>query len=462
MLNKYTLRRKTVTLGLTLILSIAPGMAHAQYVIPAQASVVAAADFLPAEHMQSAYHTVSPQAYSNGYSNTYTITTPYHVYVVEGTDKALATITEIRATEVLRGRSTVGAVANSAINRTKNLVETPVRIAGVVGDEFGKVKSGEDALFFIPTQMGNVAGIFINGVGELGVTGYRIVKGVGGTRCSGVNCVKKAGRDIWSGLNSLTGKHDVSRRLHREFGTDKDTDNKAYQRQVDRISYADAYTGTTYKFGLGVSNANIDYFSPLVTGVGYANNVEFLAVYEDADRAQNRDKEALLQWGVSEQTLKAFYSNPNYTKIMRGQVVTALRPLGNPQEQARMFAGAATADTPYNARVYIAAYSYMAGLAQKGVLKTIVPGAPVAIAEARNGALIMPIVSDYLQLNPESRQPLHMLAALARVHPGQVRPEIHMIGTVTPEFTREAQRLGVSVKTVGTMGYGAVRREPAG
>lgn len=448
--------------GLAAALSALPGLAQAQNVVPAQSSVVAAADFLPASQMHSAYHTVSPRAYSNGYSNTYTITTPYHVYQVEGTDKALATITEIRATEVLRGRSTIGAVANSAVNRTKNLVETPVRIAGVVGNEFGKVKSGEDALFFVPTQIGNVAGIFINGVGELGVTGYRIVKGVGGTRCSGVNCVTKAGKDIWSGLNSLTGKHDVSRRLHNEFGTDKDTDNKAYQRQVDRISYADAYTGTAYKFGLGVNNANIDYFSPLVTGVGYANNVEFLAVYEDADRAQNRDKEALMSWGVSEQTLKAFYSNPNYTKIMRGQVVAALRPLGHPREQARMFAGAAEANTPYNARVYIAAYSYIAGLAQKGMLKSIVPGAPVAIIEGRNGALIMPIVSDYLQLNPESRQPLHMLASVARLHPGRARPEIHMIGTVAPEFAREAQRLGVSVKAVGAMGYGAVRRAPAG
>jgi hypothetical protein len=117
-------------------------------------------------------------------------------------------------------------MAGAAKDRTSNLVTTPYRLSKDLVDHAGDISGAEDALLFVPQQVGGIVGDLLSGVGELTVTGVRISKGVAGTACSGLGCVEKARDDIWSGVNSLAGKHNAARRLHREFGTDPGTDNE--------------------------------------------------------------------------------------------------------------------------------------------------------------------------------------------------------------------------------------------
>ncbi len=418
--------------------------AHAQ-TSGAPITTVSAQKFIPANYMQSAHHRVLPNATSNGFSLIYRIETPAGMHVIEGTDRAISRIDEIHATEVLRGRSTIGVVANSAKNRTLNLVQTPVRLLGAVGHEVGEISSAEDAILFVPVQTGNLVGKVAHGVGELGVTGVRIAKGAAGTRCSGFECLERAGKDILSGANSLTGKHDVSRRLHAEFGTNSETDNEAYRKEIDRISYADAYTGTAYKFGLGTGGADINYFSNVVTGTGYANNGEFLISYKDAYRTRNQDKASLAAWGVPAKTIDAFTNNPAYTQTMRTRLVAALRLMNNLAQQARLAVDAAAARTQYDADSYLAAYEYIAKLAAQGELRGLTQTTPVAAAVKTNERLIMPYRADYLQWTEKSQRPVQILANAARQDATRTLPEIHIIGTASDEFRINAKRMGVNV-----------------
>lgn len=417
-----------VILGLGL--SAITATSHAQIYVDA-------AQFLSPEYMQSEHHRVMPQARSDGLMLTYHIETPYESVSIVGTEQAKTRIREIHATEILRQRSTGGAILGSAKDRTTNLVETPYRLGkGLIG-RAGDISNVEDAVFFIPEQVGEVAGNVLNGVGELGVTALRITKGAAGTKCSGFGCVEKAGSDIWSGVNSLAGKHNASRRLHAEFGTDPQTENKAYRKQIDRLAYANAYTGTTVKLGMG--QAGIDYISPAFTGVGYINNGEFVGQYEDAHRRKNFEKTALKQWGANPQAIENFYGNRAYTKTLRRRMFTALRALPDKAFAVRLFHDAADLTQRYNAESHIATYEYMSELVASGEAVSFVSQTANPFIISRDGTAVWPVYADYLTPTP---QLMTGLEALSRSHP---KSALHVLGRTSPDLKQRARRIGVLI-----------------
>ena len=163
-------------------------IAHAQ--IPAERTFDAA-QFLGPDFMQSPYHRVEPRAVADGYMLRYAIETPYEQIIIIGTEQAKLRILEIHATETLRQRSTGGAILGSAKDRTTNLVKTPYRIGKTLVNRAGDISNVEEAVLFVPEQVGQATGSLLNGVGELGVTALRITKGAAGTKCSGFGCVEK-------------------------------------------------------------------------------------------------------------------------------------------------------------------------------------------------------------------------------------------------------------------------------
>lgn len=398
---------------------------------------VDAAQFLSPEYMQSEHHRVMPQASSDGVMLTYHIETPYETFSIVGTEQAKTRIREIHATEILRQRSTGGAILGSAKDRTTNLVETPYRLGKGLVNRAGDISNVEDAVLFIPEQVGEVAGNLLSGVGELGVTALRITKGAAGTKCSGFGCAKKAGSDIWSGVNSLAGKHNASRRLHAEFGTDPQTDNKAYRKQIDRLAYANAYTGTTVKLGMG--QAGIDYISPAFTGVGYINNGEFVGGYEDAHRRKNFEKEALKHWGANPQAIENFYSNTAYTKALRRRMFTALDALPDKAFAVRLFHDSADLPQRYDAESHITIYEYISELAASGEAVSFVSQTANPFIISRDGTAIWPVYADYLTYSP---QLMTGLEALSRSHP---KSALHVLGRTSPDVKQKARRMGVLI-----------------
>ncbi|WP_154813674.1 hypothetical protein [Hellea balneolensis] len=414
------------------------GAALLAFTASAQAQMsVNAAQYLGADYMQSPHHRVMSRASSDGFMLTYQIETPYETVSITGTEQTKTRIREIHATEALRQRSTGGAILGSAKNRTTNLVETPYRLGKGLVNRAGDISNVEEAVLFVPEQVGEVAGNLLGGVGELGVTALRITKGAAGTKCSGLGCVEKAGSDIWSGVNSLAGKHNASRRLHAEFGTDPQTENKAYRKQIDRLAYANAYTGTTIKLGMG--QAGIDYVSPAFTGVGYVNNGEFVGQYKDAHRRKNFEKEALKAWGTDPQAIDNFYQNSAYTKALRRRMFTALDALPDKAFAVRLFHDAADIAQRHNAESHITTYEYMAKLAAGGEVVNYISQSANPIIMSRDGTAIWPIYADYLAQSP---QLISGLETLSRSHP---KSALHVLGYASQEVKQSARRMGVLV-----------------
>ena len=405
---------------------------------------LAASDFLDEGVLQSDLHTVSPRVWNDGMVNTYRIETPDQVFFVQGTEMARTRIREIAATQELRQHTVLEAIGGSLVSKTKNLAETPARaVTGTVG-RFGQAENVGDFLLVVPSAIGELGKDLTRGIKEMGTTGLRITKGATGSKCRSVGaCIKRTGKEMFSGMNSVLGKHDAARRIHKSVGTDPHSDNVVLQKQVNRIAYADAYTGAAFKFGL--SWAGIEIVSPYVKGVGYYNNAEFTAQYQDADRRKMEEIAALQSWGVSDGAINSFYENPAFTPTTRTFFVSALGKISHAGYRAELLADAAPAASRYVAGGKLNTVQYLARLENDGDVTGFAQGS-VPIAMGSSGSLILPLVADYLRWTDVLAEPLRDFADLAKSKGRQA--ELHVLGRADPNFKARAASLGLIVREI--------------
>lgn len=406
---------------------------------------VPAVDFLGQDLMKSDLHEVQDQAWNDGYTNTYKIITDKHVYYAQGTQMAKKRIHEIEAIEVLRKQTPFHAAGGTILDRSANLVETPIRAIAGARTRNEEATTINDKLMLVPTGIGGVLQNLAGGLKQIGVTGVRITKGVGGTRCSSIGqCVGKAGRDIWSGMNSITGKHQASRLVHRTVGTDPYTDNKVLQNHVDKLAYTNAYTGLGFKFGL--ANAGIAFVSPYVTGVGYYNNVEFFSQYEDAEVRRNLEKEMLLnEWGLEQSVIDSFYGNKNFTDTTRTLFLQAATKLSSPDTRIAAISDAADSDTRYVAESKLNIYQYLASMEETGNVDGYVESTTSPIAALNSDTLVLPFTGDYISWTDEIAVPVTRFAELTGPGKQYSNAEIHVLGLSSPQFKQKSQALGLRV-----------------
>ena len=427
----------------TLLIGAALGLAQlSQAQISTQLS---AQDYLGAEWMQSQWHTVSPNALNDGVFNRYEITTPDGTYTVRGTSQARQNIREIYAIYQLRERSVVDTFADSVTTRTVNWVKTPLRTIGFIGNRIGTIDSVGDAALFVPKAVYDTGDVVVSSVGEFAVTGKRVAAGAAGTKCEGFGrCVGEAGEDIWSGINSLLGKHKVSRRLHEEFGTDRQTNNPLLKREIDRLSYTEAYTGSAFKFA--VPNANIDVISDYQTGIGYFNNAEFVAGYTDAHRPRNAQKKMLAEAGVSQEAIDTLYRHELYTHNQRTVLAEALETVQTKGELSGFVEGANNVQNPESADSTIALYRYLASKIQQGQIERFA-AEPVIIAQNADGSLFTPVRADYLQWSNGLEAQARALSAKSRAI--NTRAQLHLLGRAAPDVSRRLNAMGITLVQAG-------------
>ena len=431
------------TLISTILISTALGLCHLAQA--ATSSSVNAQDFLGADWMQSDWHSVNPIALNDGIFNSYEITTPDGTYTVRGTSQARQNIREIYAIYQLRERSIADTFANSLTTRTINWVKTPLRTASMVGKRVGAIDSVGDAALFVPKAVYDTGDVVVSSVGEFAVTGKRIATGAAGTKCGSFgDCVSEAGTDIWSGLNSLLGKHNSARRLHAEFGTDRQTQNKLLKREIDRLSYTEAYTGSAFKFV--VPRANIDYLSDYQTGIGYYNNAEFAAGYTDAHRPRNAQKKMLAGAGVSEEQIAALYKSQLYTHNQRTALADALSVIQSKGALSGFVRRANSVTSPEEAQNIIDVYGYLANQIEQGQLQSFAEE-PLIIAQNSDGSIFTPLRADYLQWNDGLANQAKRLSAQARR--ANSSAQIHLLGRAAPEVNARLGSMGIKLVQAG-------------
>lgn len=397
-----------------------------------------AINFLGEDYMSSPNHQVRPQAFSNGYMLEYEILNNNKIVKVLGTKQTKIYIREIEATEALQKRSTAFAILLSAKNRTTNLVETPIRVSKTIGRLGSEIKTFEDFVMFIPKHSTNAVFQLAKGFGEFGVTIIRITRGAASTKCSGYTCVKKAGTDIWSGFNSLAGKHNASRRLHSEFSTDPETNNKSYRNQIDRLAYANAYTGTTIKLGAG--QAGIDYLSDAFMGVGYYNNAEFIVSYEDAHRQRNFEKEILKSWGAETDLVNFFYKNKTYTKKYRRRLFKSLDIITDKAFALDLFNAAAKENNRTIAMSKLRTIEHIAYLTSNRDVHKYLGSPELPVIIERNGLSTLTIYADLIHWTDKFESQMDAIENIDQLS------NIDILGYSSLDFKKEAKMRKITVR----------------
>ncbi len=408
-----------------------------------QAHTVLAQDYLPPELLESPRHRVAPNVWNDGYVNTYTIITPDFTYIVQGSERVKKRVHEIQATAQLRDMPTVATAVKALRDRTTNLVTTPLRAIQGGRARYADAQSAEDKLKNVSSGFGSVISMLGRGIAQLGVTGVRLTKGVSSTKCAGAQCVQKAGADVWSGFNSVMGKHAAAKRFHHRLGTDPYSGNKVLQREIDRLAYTESYTGTGLKTGVGM--AGISVLSAVVTNVGYYNNAEFLAIYEDAHNRRNKEKALMHIWGASFADVEQLYENDTFTPTTRTQLTLALTQIEDDHFRAQFISQAAASNTRYMAESRHRIAHYLAERYREGEITGFVADTPATIAMHKSGTLILFFVADDLHWTEDIAGPISDFADIIGNSPQFSGGEIHVLGKATPLFVTNTSAMNIKI-----------------
>ncbi len=408
------------------------------------AGMVRASRFIGPERMQSPIYRVDPEAWNDGYANTYRIETSDHIYIVQGTDQALIRLREIKATDKLKRKSATIAVGKAAVGRTFNLAATPVRAVKGTVNRFSAAEGAQGKLMVVPSGAADIVGNLAVGLKELGMTGWRMTTNSTGKKCKDMGtCTSKAGGGVMSGVSALSGKSAAARKIHAKLGTDPYSDNKELQRQVNRLATADAVGSTSIKLGMAFVSAPL--IAPLSTGVGYYNNGEFILNHKDPRKAREAEKSLMREWGVSKGIVTKLYGSDAFTHTTRSQLFSAVSTFGENMYKARMIREAANSSTRFVADSRVKVYQHLAQMVLSGQVKAFVADLPSAIALGHDDTLILPFAADYLRWTPQLAPTITRFAALSGPGTPYPRARVHVLGQASPMFTARATRFGVRV-----------------
>jgi len=225
----------------------------------------------------------------------------------------------------------------------------------------------------------------------------------------------------------------MARKLHAEFGTDDETQNKILQREVDRLSYTRAYTKTGIR--LFLPDKGVETLDDYLDAVGFYNNGETVAHYTDRHRPREDQKERLEDRGLPRELIRTFYRNPSFTNRGRISLVDSLERFGHEANIEPIIERASLVTTQYEAAAFEHRYRYLAAVFATNNFQAF---NDTSIMTTQDGRHIQTIMADYLNWAPMTENMTQNLSSFRN-------SEIHVLGLASPEFKRSAHSKGVRV-----------------
>ena len=265
----------------------------------------AARQVLPPILQQSPYHTIVDPVQNDGFLNIYRMRTKSGDHSVVGTDLLKIRVREAEAAAKLADVSASGQMLKSAgrtatkpLKTGKDLVTKPgatvKRTFRGVGRFFGRVGAGLDATD--PQREGTIA--------------------------------------------SITGASETKRQLAYKFGVDPYTQFAPLSEQLSRLASAGALGGTA----TGVGLAFVSGGAGVAISVGSTSeNLRALLRDKSAAELEKIGRNQLASMAVPAAAINAFYRNQFMTPTDKAVIVSALKSLGDIENQAAFVARAAQA-----------------------------------------------------------------------------------------------------------------------
>jgi len=375
--------------------------------------ILRASEILPPEMLEGENYNVHEDVLTYGFTNYYTVMSPFGTFEAEGDDMLRTRIHEIKAIDALEEIKKTNAfgeavkkAAKSPIMGAKALITNPV--ATVKG---------------VPKGVGR----FFGRIGEM-------TKGGRGDQEEGYT-------------KELIGFSAVKRQYAHKLGVDVYSSNEALQKDLNSVSWAGFAGGLTVTVAMmpikGASEAA--YFSILGTKLVHGMNQILLDNSPEDLRKLNRKK--LKQIGVKDSVIKEFIKHPKYSPRHTTILVHALAEMEGVKSRDQFIKQALFAETELDAFVFQRIAEMLYGYhTQVKPITEIIPIRRIAVGYTDDQTIAITLPTDYVYWTKRAALGLE---AITRLHSGErtvQRTELWVTGRLTPRAKRELEVKGLIIK----------------
>ncbi len=381
--------------------------------------VLSAHEILPSVLLEGKNFRVLEEVVTYGFTNYYTIETPYGRFEVEGDDMLQTRTHEVKAITALRDIKKTKAFGNAAKKAATSSVKGAVHLISHPVNTISGLPKGVGRLF--------------SRVGEM-------FKG-------------KRGDYEDSVTKELFGFSRVKRQYAHKFGVDVYSSNKVLQKELNSVSWA-GFAG-----GAGVSLAmfpiksasKVAYISIKATKFAYGMNMILLDNAPEDLRRINREK--LKQIGIEDSVIEEFLLHPKYSPRHKTFIVHALAEMEGVKNRDQFIKQALFAESELDAfffqRIAETMYDYHTNVKP---IREIIPIRRIVAGYTDDQTLVVMLPMDYLCWTERAALGLKALAELGSAEHPVKQIELWVTGRITDRAKQELESRGIVVRAL--MGEG--------
>ncbi|MEE9604981.1 MAG: hypothetical protein V3V70_05340 [Candidatus Scalindua sp.] len=413
--NKISLALCTVLSMLSIIFftAICVSQTETEYAEYETPGVLKAHEILPPELLEGENFRVSEEVVTYGFTNYYTIETPYGTFEVEGDDMLRTRTHEVKAITALRNIKKTKAFGNAAKKAAKSSVK--------------------GALSLISHPVNTVSGV-PKGVGRLFSRVGEMFKG-------------KRGDSEDSVTKELIGFSRVKRQYAHKMGVDVYSSNEVLQKELNSVSWAGFAGGAGVSLAtLAVKTASkVAYISIRGTKFVYGmNNILMDYAPEDLRRL---NRENLVQMGMEEPVIEEFLFHPKFSPRHKTFIVHALAEMEGVKNRDQFIKQALLAESELDAFIFQKIAEMLYGYhTQVGRISEIIPVRRIAVGYTKDQAIVIALPTDYIYWTERASLGLQAITWLQSGERPVKRTELWVTGRLTSRAKEEIEAKGLIVK----------------
>ena len=277
-------------------------------------------DILPADLLQSEFHTVDDEVRSDGYLNYYTIRSDYGDFEAQSTQMLRARVREVGALAQLDETSKTEVFIEAAADAGVGQIRTIGQFVTKPVETVKGIPSGIGRLFRTTRRQASdgydAAREYVADNGEAN----------DGEETDGEDdgiTTKDVTNTATSAAGWYLGVSSAERAWHQELGTDPYTSNLVLQEAIKSFAWADRLG----RFGIRAAGL------PRIPGVGVLSDVNSIVWSKDPYELQDLNTGRLTDAGADEALIEAFFDNPAFSPTLQTYLVAAISELADVEDR---------------------------------------------------------------------------------------------------------------------------------
>jgi hypothetical protein len=386
--------------------------------------------YLSAELLAGPDWKVDPEAVTDGFGVTYSVTSRFGTWPARGRTQVGARISEIRALaqleEVSKTEVFVDAVKNSAT--------APLRLVSSFAE------NPKETLKGIPSGVGRWFKKTSFQVKE----GYHDAKQVVGKEEAAEGASQESGKDLKDKSKEEATKYALNylkisgaeRNWYAKLQVDPYTDNQLLRDAVTSVARVEGLTSFGMRF-VGL---------PGIPGAREIRKTMEIVWATDPWELRLKNRKQLLAAGLSEQTARAFEDNPWISLTQQTAFVQALDGLAGVGGRERLVERAIDVESRQEAGILVSSVVLLERYhRQQSPLAEVLGGARLPVARTAKGELVALALADAIFWTTTVAEAAGEFAAIYSGEASKVRL-FYVVGEASPAFKSGARQLGWEVR----------------